>query len=143
MAKKQSLYASKDKVKHIKKEIKEGVPFDIPVAPSDMPKWFQKATKGILAKNKPKSKPKSSPKLKKKFATAGQDSTGYTTALATGAKSKPKAKPKDPYVPRDKDLYTPTPLTPSKQWSELVESKGKAAGFKGAKPPKKKKPLKN
>lgn len=108
MAKKQSLYASKDKVKHIKKEIKEGVPFDIPVSPSDMPKWFQKATKGILSKNKPKSPPK------------------------------------DPYIPRDKDLYTPAPLTPSKRWSELVESKGKAAGFRGAKSPKKiaKKPYK-
>ena len=39
-----------------KKEIKEGVPFDIPVAPSDMPKWFQKATKGILADKKNKKK---------------------------------------------------------------------------------------
>ena len=54
--KKQSLYSSKDKLKHFKKEAKDGVPFDIPVSPSDMPKWFQKATKGILADKKKKKK---------------------------------------------------------------------------------------
>ncbi len=54
--KKESLYASKDKIKHFKKELKGGLPFDIPIAPSDTPEWFQKAVKGIFASGKKKNK---------------------------------------------------------------------------------------
>ena len=40
---------------------------------------------------------------KKKFAKAGQDSTGYTGALATGAST--KSPPKDPYIPETPEAW--------------------------------------
>ena len=75
---------------------------------------------------------------KKKFAKAGQDSTGYTGALATGAST--KSPPKDPYIPETPEAWAVEGSTldkPSKEWADWVDKKGKAAGFRGAKSPKK------
>tara|TARA_B110000014_G_C19600209_1_gene318150 strand:+ start:130 stop:432 length:303 start_codon:yes stop_codon:yes gene_type:complete len=95
--------------KRIKREL-----FDPPNI-EDTPKWFQKATKGIFAKDKPKSKPKSPPR--------------------------------DPYIPETPEAWAVEGSTldkPSKEWADWVDKEGKAAGFRGAKSPKKiaKKPYK-
>ena len=73
-------------------------------------------------------------KRKKKldqFDQAGIDSTSYILAL-TGKR--------DPYIPKNPEAWSLD--KPSAGWSDLVEKKGKEAGFKGATGSKKKRTAK-
>tara|TARA_Y100001936_G_scaffold86957_1_gene85282 strand:- start:28996 stop:29235 length:240 start_codon:yes stop_codon:yes gene_type:complete len=68
-------------------------------------------------------------KLKKKFAEAGMDSIRDVTR-------------NDPFIPKNPEAWAAegSNLTkPSKGWADLIEKKGAAAGYQGAKGNRKKK----
>jgi len=60
--------------------------------------------------------------------------------LTPGSKKRKKQKEKDPYIPKNPEAWSLD--KPSAGWSDLVEKKGKEAGFKGATGSKKKRTAK-